>query len=149
MNAMTMVYRYLQNWLPYKFSQNSFCPEWVMSVNWHAAVILWPINRRGILFLTGLTSLIPNLAISHVGDVHGPGNKVKFTLPPPEKCAIDLLSGQAQSTGQVFHVIVEVKDDGYPCLCSYKRVVIQVTNRQLRGGRDRAVETVTEWLQFQ
>jgi hypothetical protein len=99
---------------------------------------------------TGLVDAqIPNLDISHVGDAHGPGNKVKFTLPPPEKCAIDLLSGQAQSKGQVFHVIVEVKDDGYPCLCSYKRVVIQVTNRQLRGGRDRAVETVTEWLQFQ
>ncbi|RDW76324.1 uncharacterized protein DSM5745_06316 [Aspergillus mulundensis] len=75
------------------------------------------------------------------------GRKVKVTLPGPEKCAIDFVSGKAVAQGQALHVILEVKDDGAPCLYSYKRVIIQVTNEKLLGGRDKACETVMESLQ--
>ncbi|KAG4440844.1 hypothetical protein IFR05_003657 [Cadophora sp. M221] len=76
-----------------------------------------------------------------------PGSKVQFVLPGPEKCAIDLISGKAQSKGQVLHIVLEVKNDGWPCLFSYKRVVIQVTNEKLLGGRDRVFETVMDTLE--
>ena len=45
------------------------------------------------------------------------------------------------------HLVLEVKDDGVPCLYSYKRVVIRVTNAKLLGGRDRAFETTMESLE--
>ncbi|KAH7385039.1 hypothetical protein BKA64DRAFT_682027 [Cadophora sp. MPI-SDFR-AT-0126] len=76
-----------------------------------------------------------------------PGSKVQFVLPGPEKCAIDLVSGKAQSKGQVLHIILEVKNDGTPCLNSYKRIVVQITNEKLLGGRDRAFETTMDSLE--
>lgn len=75
------------------------------------------------------------------------GRKVRVTLPAPDKCAIDFVSGEAVTRGQELHVILEVKDNGSPCLYSYKRVVIQVTNEGLRGGRDRVCETVMDSLE--
>lgn len=36
--------------------------------------------------------------------------------------------------GQVLHVILEVTDSGTPSLMSYRRVVIQATNKELKVG---------------
>ena len=97
----------------------------------------------------GLIDLqVPNVDIVQVGDAQSPWSKIKVRLPPPGKCAIDFLSGKPQTEGLIFHIILEVKDTGTPCLCTYKRVVIQATNHRLRGGRDRAIGTVTEWLEM-
>jgi hypothetical protein len=62
------------------------------------------------------------------------GRKVKVTIPPPEKCAVDLMSRKPQERGQLLHLVLEVTDDGTPSLTSYRRVLIQVTNKELRGG---------------
>ena len=62
------------------------------------------------------------------------GMRVKVTLPPPEKCAIDVASGAPKPQGQLLHLILEVTDDGVPSLTSYRRVLIQATNKELRGG---------------
>jgi hypothetical protein len=76
------------------------------------------------------------------------GNVVAIKMPPPEKCAIDFLSGKPQKEGQVLHVILQVEDSGTPSLTTYRRIVIQVTNRELRGGRSRQLETVTDFLEM-
>lgn len=73
---------------------------------------------------------------------------VTIKMPPPEKCAIDFLSGVAQEEGQVLHVVLQVSDNGFPSLTTYKRVVIQITNKQLRGGRSRKLERVTDILEL-
>ncbi|KAF2024057.1 DUF1593-domain-containing protein [Setomelanomma holmii] len=62
------------------------------------------------------------------------GRKVEVTLPPPEKCAVELMSRKPVTVGQLLHLILEVTDDGTPSLTSYRRVLIQVTNRELKGG---------------
>jgi hypothetical protein len=74
--------------------------------------------------------------------VDAEGRKVEVTLPPPEKCAVDRESGKAVERGQLLHLILEVTDDGTPSLTSYRRVLIQVTNRELRGGGN--VEEIVE-----
>jgi hypothetical protein len=71
---------------------------------------------------------------------------VTIKMPPPEKCAIDFMSGEPQAKGQKLHVILEVSDSGTPSLTTYKRVVIQVTNAELRGGLARKLETVSDFL---
>ncbi|KAF7197513.1 hypothetical protein HII31_01323 [Pseudocercospora fuligena] len=73
-----------------------------------------------------------------------PGLRVKVQLPPPEKCAVDILTGVAQEKGQALHLILEVTDNGRPPLTTYKRVIVQVTNKDLRGGRQTAAESVME-----
>lgn len=62
------------------------------------------------------------------------GRVVEVTLPPPEKCCVELLSRDAIPEGQKMHIILEVTDSGSPNLTSYRRVVIQTTNKDLRGG---------------
>ena len=62
------------------------------------------------------------------------GRVVEVTLPGPEKCCVELLSRAAIEKGQVLHVVLEVTDSGTPSLTSYKRVVIQATNKELKGG---------------
>jgi hypothetical protein len=62
------------------------------------------------------------------------GRKVEITLPPPEKCAVELMSRKPVAQGQLLHLILEVTDDGTPSLTSYRRVLIQATNKELRGG---------------
>jgi hypothetical protein len=57
------------------------------------------------------------------------GRKVDITLPPPEKCAVEFTSRKPVERGQLLHLILEVADDGTPCLTSYRRVLIQVTNK--------------------
>ncbi|GAM39537.1 hypothetical protein TCE0_034f11168 [Talaromyces pinophilus] len=71
---------------------------------------------------------------------------VKVKLPPPETAAVDILNGVALEKGQTLHFILELKDNGTPSLTTYKRVVVQVTNRQLRGGSGKTFDTITEAL---
>lgn len=59
---------------------------------------------------------------------------VEVTLPPPEKCCVELISRAAVPKGQVLHLVLEVKDNGSPPLISYRRVIIQTTNEKLLGG---------------
>ena len=75
----------------------------------------------------------PQVAALEIQSIEGtgvPGAKVKITIPDPERCTVRFTSGNSLAAGQALHVILEVKDDGLPCLYSYKRVVIQVTNSQ-------------------
>jgi hypothetical protein len=60
---------------------------------------------------------------------------VDVTLPPPEQCCVELLSRAAIAKGQVLHIILEVTDSGTPSLTSYRRVIIQTTNKDLKGGQ--------------
>ena len=59
---------------------------------------------------------------------------MEVTLPPPEKCCVELISRAAVPKGQVLHLVLEVKDNGSPPLISYRRVIIQTTNEKLLGG---------------
>ncbi|KAF2679842.1 DUF1593-domain-containing protein [Lentithecium fluviatile CBS 122367] len=63
--------------------------------------------------------------------------KVQVTLPPPEKCAVELMSKEPVAKGQLLHLILEVTDSGngggWP-LTTYRRVIIQATNKGLKGG---------------
>ncbi|KAJ5685042.1 hypothetical protein N7536_007661 [Penicillium majusculum] len=62
------------------------------------------------------------------------GSIVEVTLPPPEKCCVELISRKAIQKGQLLHIILEVKDNGSPALITYRRIAIQVTNENLLGG---------------
>ncbi|KAL6884702.1 DUF1593 domain-containing protein [Trichoderma evansii] len=74
------------------------------------------------------------------------GRKVKVQLPSPEASAVNMVTGKAMEKGQVLHFILQLKDNGNPPLTTYKRVVLQTTNKYLRGGREMVVETVTAAL---
>jgi hypothetical protein len=101
-----------------------------------------------VSFVTAFTSQqIPDIKIKN-SDPHQPGRRVKITLPPPEICGIDLISGKAKEKGEVYHFILEVKDNGTPSLTTYKRVVIQTTNHQLRGERAFSVNTSADLLEL-
>ncbi|GJC88034.1 hypothetical protein ColLi_10872 [Colletotrichum liriopes] len=63
------------------------------------------------------------------------GKKIKVTVPEPEKSCVDLISQQPLAKGQLLHLILEVTDSGTPALTSYRRVLIQATNKDLRGGK--------------
>ncbi|KAL4877006.1 hypothetical protein BJY04DRAFT_231159 [Aspergillus karnatakaensis] len=60
---------------------------------------------------------------------------VKIVMPPPGVCAVDPKSGKARAKGHVYHFVLEVKDAGSPPLRTYKRVVVQTTNKDLKGSR--------------
>ena len=62
------------------------------------------------------------------------GRRVQVHIPGPEKCCVELISRKAISLGQKLHLILEVTDNGSPALTSYRRIVIQTTNKDLRGG---------------
>jgi hypothetical protein len=62
------------------------------------------------------------------------GSQVEVTLPPPEKCAVDLMSRQALEKGQILHLILEVTDSGSIPLTSYRRIIVQCTNKDLKGS---------------
>ncbi|KAF1955075.1 DUF1593-domain-containing protein [Byssothecium circinans] len=64
----------------------------------------------------------------------GEGRKMQATLPPPEKSAVDRTTKEPVAKGQLLHLILEVTDSGTPALTTYRRVLIQVTNKDLRGG---------------
>lgn len=69
-----------------------------------------------------------------IKDLNTEGSKVEVELPPPEKCAVELMSRQAVEKGQALHLILEVTDNGSPPLTSYRRVIIQATNKDLKGS---------------
>lgn len=62
------------------------------------------------------------------------GKVVEVKLPGPEMCCVELLSRKAIARGKALHLILEVKDNGTPALTSYKRIIIQTTNKDLQGG---------------
>jgi hypothetical protein len=63
------------------------------------------------------------------------GRVVKVTLPTPEECCADLISRAPVAKGQELHLILEVTDSGTPALTSYRRIVIQATNKELKGSK--------------
>ncbi|KAK2685866.1 hypothetical protein QWA68_015089 [Fusarium oxysporum] len=106
---------------------------------------------KEVSITTGLIAMpqqIPHIQMDNVDPVV-PDRKVEISLPPPELCAIEPLSGNPVEKGQVFHFILQVKDNGTPCLTTYKRVIIQTTNSQLKGKRGFAVDTTAEWLELE
>ncbi|CAG8887352.1 unnamed protein product [Penicillium nalgiovense] len=62
------------------------------------------------------------------------GSVIEVTVPPAEKCCVELISRKAIARGQLLHLILEVKDNGSPSLITYRRVLIQATNEELVGG---------------
>ena len=76
-------------------------------------------------------------------DDGAPGRQVRTSLPPSEKCAVDMFFGQAQRMGQVMHLIFKVSGNGTPSMTTCKRVVVQATNKDLKGGR-KVVESVAD-----
>lgn len=62
------------------------------------------------------------------------GRAVEVEIPGPEKCCVELISRRALARGQLLHLILEVTDNGTPSLTSYRRIMIQTTNKDLRGG---------------
>ncbi|KAJ6028772.1 hypothetical protein N7540_004348 [Penicillium herquei] len=74
------------------------------------------------------------------------GSMVIVKVPPPVQCAVAVMTGKALSKGQALHLILEVKDNGAPSMVTYKRVVLQVTNRDLQGGTNKSYDTASEAL---
>ncbi|CAA9961070.1 DUF1593 domain containing protein [Pyrenophora teres f. maculata] len=83
---------------------------------------------------------VMELAIRRLDDE---GRKVRITLPPPGKSAVDVVTKEPVAQGQLLHLILEVTDDGTPSLTSYRRVLIQVTNKDLRGGK-KSVDAIND-----
>ncbi|KAL2840187.1 hypothetical protein BJY01DRAFT_236810 [Aspergillus pseudoustus] len=109
----------------------------------------WFQYREPTINSTGLTGQqVRDIEIQNT-DASQPGRKVKLQMPPPEWCAIDFLSGKPLESGQTLHFVLTVKDNGTPSMVTYKRVVIQIVNSQLRGGRDKQVATVADWLELE
>jgi Protein of unknown function (DUF1593) len=77
-------------------------------------------------------------------DASKPGRRVKVRLPPPEKCCVDMFTGQAKEKGHIFHLVLQVTNNGSPSMTTYKRVVVQITNPGLRGGRGKEVTSIAE-----
>ncbi|ETN44547.1 uncharacterized protein HMPREF1541_10217 [Cyphellophora europaea CBS 101466] len=82
--------------------------------------------------------------ISRVADGQRARSVVRVKMPGPEKCAVERFSGKAQEKGMIMHLVLSVTDNGKPALTTYKRVVVQLTNPELKGGRDRAVDSIAE-----
>lgn len=74
------------------------------------------------------------------------GSTIRVKMPPPEKCTVDLINGQALEKGQAFHLILQVRDSGTPRMTSYKRIILQSTNLQLLGGTGKRFDTFTDVL---
>lgn len=92
-------------------------------------------------------SHIPNLEITPI-DMEGRGAKVEVQIPAAEESAQEQISGRAVAKGLEWHIVLEVRDSGTPCFMTYKRVVIQTTNKALRGSRGSAVATTAEWIEL-
>lgn len=103
---------------------------------------------KEVSYLTAFVAhQIPDIEIKN-SDSQQLGRRVQIALPPPQICGIDPISGKAKDKGEVYHFVLEVKDNGTPSLTTYKRVVIQTTNRQLRGGRAFSVQTSADLLEL-
>lgn len=66
-------------------------------------------------------------------DPSGGGQKLKVTVPPPEKSCILVREGISLEKGFPLHIILEVTDNGTPSLTSYKRIVIQPINKNYKS----------------
>lgn len=95
-----------------------------------------------------IREMIPDIAIVDL-DLANPGTKVELEMPPAEVCGLEQLSGRPVEKGHEYHFVLEVQDDGTPRMTTYKRVVIQTTNKHLRGARATAATTTAEWLLIQ
>jgi len=62
------------------------------------------------------------------------GRKVEVRLPPPAKSAVEFKTRRPVAVGQLLHLVLEVTDDGTPNLTSYRRVLVQVLNKELKGA---------------
>ncbi|EXJ75326.1 uncharacterized protein A1O5_02022 [Cladophialophora psammophila CBS 110553] len=87
--------------------------------------------------------LVPDIELLPVGEDQ---KVVTITLPSPETSGVNIVTGKALEKGMVLHFILQVTDDGTPSLTAYKRVVVQITNKRLIGGREYVFETVTAAL---
>jgi hypothetical protein len=74
---------------------------------------------------------VEQVAIVPLDQTH---TKVQVTLPPAESCAVERKTRQPVAKGQLLHLILEVTDNGTPALTTYRRVLVQATNKDLRGG---------------
>jgi len=84
------------------------------------------------------------VATLNIKKIDEAGRRVKITMPPPEKCCVNLMSRQASRKGQVFHVILEVKDGGIPSMRAYRRIMIQATNEAMLGGGGSAADCIAD-----
>lgn len=87
--------------------------------------------------------IVPDIEIEATSH-DGPHTVAKITLPQPEICAVNIVTGQALEKGMALHFILQVTDHGTPPLTTYKRVVVQTTNPGLLGGREKVFDTVTD-----
>ncbi|KAK9415760.1 putative Cellulose-binding Sde182 nucleoside hydrolase-like domain-containing protein [Seiridium unicorne] len=60
------------------------------------------------------------------------GKVVEVQIPPAEKCCVEFKTWKPLARGQILHLFLEVKDDGSPQLTTYKRVLIQTTNADVK-----------------
>jgi hypothetical protein len=85
-------------------------------------------------------AVAPDVEFNHVALEGNQSRSIaNVTLLPPDTSAVNIFTGQALNKGQALHFILEVKDNGSPSLATYKRVVVQVTNRDLRGGKRKSI----------
>ena len=91
--------------------------------------------------------MIPNIDIVDL-DPARPGTKVQITVPPYHVSGLEQLSGQPVAKGHEYHFVLEVKDNGTPPLTTYRRVVVQATNRELRGQRATVADTTADWMEM-
>ncbi|KAL4860580.1 hypothetical protein BDV12DRAFT_204889 [Aspergillus spectabilis] len=107
----------------------------------------WFQYREPTLNYAGLAGpQVQDIEIENTDDSHT-GRKVRLQMPPAQRCAIDFVSGKALKRGQAFHFILTVRNTGIVPLTTYKRVVVQVINPQLQGGRDTELATTADWLE--
>ena len=90
---------------------------------------------------------VPDIEIKVSDEIGHGGAMVQVKLPPAELCAVNIVTGEVLNKGQILHLILEVTDSGTPSMRSYKRIVLQVTNRKGLGGSSKVYETVTEALE--
>ncbi|KAJ0415301.1 hypothetical protein BJY00DRAFT_327121 [Aspergillus carlsbadensis] len=117
--------------------------------DWRSLSFSWFQYREPTMNQAGLHApQVRDIEIDNTDDSQ-PGRKVKLQMPPAKWCAIDFVSGKALEKGQEFHFILIVKNNGTPALTTYKRVVVQIVNPQLQGGRDTEVATTADWLELE
>lgn len=90
---------------------------------------------------------VPDVEFKIADGIESSGAMVQVQVPPAELCAVNILTGEALDKGQTLHLILEVKDSGIPSMRTYKRIVLQVTNKTGMGASGKVYETVTEAIE--
>jgi hypothetical protein len=75
------------------------------------------------------TYLSHEVADLHIKTLNAEGHKVEVAIPPADRSCMILKEKIPLERGSPLHLILEVKDNGRPSLTSYRRVIIQPTNR--------------------